>query len=214
MWRNGNRFHVFGQLLVRKIYLPENLGHQPVVLENHNAEANRIVKLGSIGQGPKEDTDKIMELLRGNSAKFKPKTLRVGLNKKIASTGQVPWRSAACGQIKLAVLWQQNLRKYFAKLRSRYWSLLRLERLAYSSGGAATPNLDDLVEYEELGTRVLQLQWKDSDHTWLLIEDRRVFSTSESSDSSSSFETGGPSGQSRPPPIDLRGQDTRDFAAR
>ncbi len=37
--------------------------------------------------------------------------------------------------------------------------------------------LDELVEREELGTRVLQLQWKGSELNWLLIEDEE---TSES----------------------------------
>jgi hypothetical protein len=39
---------------------------------------------------------------------------------------------------------------------------------------SARPKLDDLVETEELGTRVLQLQWKDADPIWLLIEDKET----------------------------------------
>ena len=46
-----------------------------------------------------------------------------------------------------------------------------------SDAGSAMPKLDDLVETEELGTRVLQLQWKGSNQIWLLIEDEE---TSES----------------------------------
>jgi len=45
--------------------------------------------------------------------------------------------------------------------------------------------LDDLVEREELGTRVLQCRWKDSERAWLLIEDEE---TSESASREGSSE--------------------------
>ena len=46
------------------------------------------------------------------------------------------------------------------------------------AGGTATAdNLDAFVEHAELGTRVLQLAWKESNGYWLLVEDEE---TSES----------------------------------
>ena len=46
---------------------------------------------------------------------------------------------------------------------------------------AATPSLDldDFVEKEELGTRVLQFRWTDSETPWLLIEDEETSESAE-----------------------------------
>jgi len=54
-----------------------------------------------------------------------------------------------------------------------------------SPGKAVTASeLDDLVETEELGSRVLQLRWEGRDIEWLLIEDEET-SESESRETSS-----------------------------
>ena len=43
-----------------------------------------------------------------------------------------------------------------------------------SEAGGPTPELDDFVDDKELGTRVLQLRWEDSDSAWILIEDEET----------------------------------------
>jgi hypothetical protein len=63
------------------------------------------------------------------------------------------------------------------ELRKINTPLLVFDPPGLSHPSAAPPKLDDLVEREELGTRVLQFQWKGSDPIWLLIEDEE---TSES----------------------------------
>lgn len=64
-----------------------------------------------------------------------------------------------------------------SELRKINKPLLVFDPPGLSHPSAAPPKLDDLVEREELGTRVLQFQWKGSDSIWLLIEDEE---TSES----------------------------------
>ena len=42
------------------------------------------------------------------------------------------------------------------------------------SANIVPPRLDDFVDREALGTRVLQFQWKGFDSVWLLIEDEET----------------------------------------
>jgi len=56
--------------------------------------------------------------------------------------------------------------------------VLHQKGMPHTRGGTVTSaELDDLVETEELGTRVLQFRWKDGQNDWILIEDEE---TSES----------------------------------
>ncbi len=126
-----------------------------------------------------------MELLQGNFSEIRAEDLASWLEQKGPSIyWTVDGDPLLAGRLSLPCS-GDKLAKVLRKVKKPLLVIAPVRKTCLLSGGAATPNLDDLVEYEELGTRVLQLRWKDSDHTWLLIEDEET-STSESSDSSSS----------------------------
>ena len=70
-----------------------------------------------------------------------------------------------------------ELAKTLRKIGQRLLVLRRGEGSVVPDRSVAMAELDELVETEELGTRVLQFRWEDSDAEWLLIEDKE---TSES----------------------------------
>ena len=123
-----------------------------------------------------------MELLQRNSSEIQAEDLACWLEQKGTSIyWTVDGDPLLAGRLSLPCS-GDKLARELRKVKKPLLVIAPVRKACLSSSGSATSNLDDLVEHEELGTRVLQLQWKGSDLTWLLIEDEET-SMSESSDS-------------------------------